>query len=163
MEQSCLCISVYKLRWSRKQKKVKQARPWSENWRLGWINSYKTIHLAQSVNIFSLCACGHTVKTEVTVCVCACTAQQYMTCFTVTFSHRCLLFRVHLWCRRCQVKTRCTGLHGADTFTCSQCCTFAPAGLAVTLLADDGAHRIPWSRPELLFSAPGVWLEGRVF
>lgn len=58
-------------------------------------------------------------------------------------------------------------MHGAlrcaDTFTCSQRYTLAPRGLAVTLLADDGAHCIPSSGPELLFSAGGVWLEGRVF
>lgn len=112
---------------------------------------------------YLVCACGHTVRPGPTVCVHACTSRHYMICSAVTLSHRCLVFRLHLRCRPCQLKTQRIALRRADTFTCSQCCTFAPAGLAVTLLADDGAHRIPWSRPELLFSAAGVWLEGRVF
>lgn len=135
---------------------------WSSDQRLGLINCYEGV--CGSVDeTYLVCAWGHTVRPGATVCVHACTSRHYMICSAVTLSHRCLVFRLHLRCRPCQLKTQRIALCRADTFTCSQCCTFAPAGLAVTLLADDGAHRIPWSRPELLFSAAGVWLEGRVF
>lgn len=73
------------------------------------------------------------------------------------------LLKVHLQRCPCQQNTWCAALHCADTFARSQRYTSAPAGPAVTLLADDGAHCIPWSEPGLLFSAGKVWLEGRVF
>lgn len=133
----------------------------------------ETVQLNQSVNIISLCPCdlmkpscrqSPYSKRSATICVHACVSQQYVTCYlTVTFSHRRLLLKVHLRRSLCQQKTWCAALHCADTFTCSQRYTLALAGLAVTLLADDGAHCIPWSGPGLLFSAGRVWLEGRVF
>lgn len=43
-----------------------------------------------------------------------------------------------------------------DTFACSQHYPLAPAGPAVTPLARDGAHRIPWSGPGLLFAVGAV-------
>lgn len=103
----------------------------------------------------------HTVK-EVWPYVCM-YVYPSSTWHAVTFSHCCLLLKVILRCSPCQQRTWCAALHCADTFTCSQCYTFTPAGLAMTLLADDGAHCIPWSGPEVLFSTGRVWLEGRVF
>lgn len=130
--------------YNRRKGGVKESESTCDMMTAGLNGLWVTIKLHHSVNTISLCPrdpvkeCGH---------MCPCTwvqAVHDMLFLSVIFSPLLSAVEGRLTMQPCQQQTCCTALRcAADMFTCSQRYTFTPAGLAVTLLADDGAHRIP--------------------